>query len=33
MQGQVCLVVAVPANGYLDSAGSGWLCERGFRRE
>jgi hypothetical protein len=25
--------VAVPENGYLDSSGNGWRCERGFRRE
>jgi hypothetical protein len=28
-----CVAVAVPANGYLDSGGAGWLCERGFREK
>jgi hypothetical protein len=23
----------VPANGYLDSTGNGWKCDRGFKQE
>jgi hypothetical protein len=25
--------VVVPEHGYLDSRGSGWQCERGFKRD
>jgi hypothetical protein len=27
------VAVVVPDNGYLDSVGSGWRCERGFHRD
>ena len=27
---RTCVPVRVPENGYLDSSGRGWRCERGF---
>ena len=29
--GEDCVAVKVPANAYLDTRGSGWTCERGFK--
>ena len=29
---QACAPVALPPNSYLDAAGQGWRCERGFKR-
>jgi hypothetical protein len=32
MVDESCVAVAVPQNGFLDSYGRGWSCERGFER-